>query len=444
MKFLVRLFVKLTGAIPTWILFRPKIYFEDPNQRIAHLKGRAILISNHTSIMDYFLMLLIFPFRCLHYFVGEFVFKMNKFVSFMNWGMGNINVDRNVADMKYMSTSQKILQKGGVVGIFPEGHFNKKKRLDPFKTSFVHLAALTNTPIIPIYIDPKTFNFFKRTRLIIGKPIYVSEFTSNTQLSEEEAIEIADKFRSKITYLSTLYKNYRKYHTFGYLNFHHFFFDFVKITGFIPNLIGYPIRNLYEDKTTKNKWKIKNNAIVTSNHISFIDPGLMVFANFNRRIRILAAEVLYASNPKIMTHFLNAMNCIRINNEIETGDLAAFNDAINILKSFGVIGIFPEGHIYRNNEETNYKEGVSVLAYLTNSPIYPMIILKRYRLFRRQYIMRGNPIYLKDYLEDNEQLSINTIKRLTNILQTKNKELKELGLKRLESFGKRAYQYHIE
>ena len=73
-----------------------------------------------------------------------------------------------------------------------------------------------------------------------------------------------------------------------------------------------------------------------------------------------------------------------------------------------------------------------------------MIILKRYRLFHRQYIMRGNPIYLKDYLEDNEQLSINTIKRLTNILQTKNKELKELGLKRLESLGKRAYQYHIE
>lgn len=443
MSFLVRLFIKLTGVIPTWILFRPKIYFEDPSQRIPHLKGKAIIISNHTSIMDYFLMVLIFPFRCLHYFVGEFVFKMNKFVAFLNWGMGNVNIDRGVADMRYMVKSQKILKKGGVIGLFPEGHFNKKKTLDSFKTSFVHLAVSTNSPIIPIYIDPTTFNFFKRTKLIIGKPIDVKDYIKGGVFNEEVASEIAQKMRDKINYLATLYKNYSKYKTFGYFHFRYLFLDFVKITGILFKLILYPTKYLYENKDTKKKWKLNNGGLITSNHLSFVDPLNIIFSLFNKRVRVITGEIIYRSNPKILTWLLNSFACIRINNEGETVDISSIRDAVNILKSFGIVAIFPEGHINREGTTGDYKGGAIMIAWLSSSMIYPIIILKKYKIFRMQYIIKGDPINLEDYMGENERFNSEAILKFSNVLKSRNEEIKKIGLDMLKKRGKRAYKNHI-
>lgn len=444
MSFLVRLFIKLTGVIPTWILFRPKIYFEDPSKRIPHLKGKAILISNHTSIMDYFLMVLIFPFRCLHYFVGEFVFRMNKFVAFLNWGMGNINIDRNVADMSYMVKAQKILKKGGVVGIFPEGHFNRKKFLDPFKTSFIHLAHATKAPIIPIYIDPTTFNFFKKTRLIIGNPINVDDYIKDGIFNEEVANKIANEMRSKVNYLATLYRNYRKYKTFGFFHLKYWFLDFVKITGYLAKIILYPTTTLYEDKDTKNKWKLKYGGVVTANHMSFVDPLNIIFSLFNKRVHILTGEVTYRSNPKILTLFLNAWGCIRIDNESENVDISSIKEAVNTLKSFGVVAIFPEGHISRDGHELDYKGGAIMIAALSSAKIYPIIFLKKYKKFHRQYMIKGHPINLKDYMGENERLNGEVIARLSNVLKTRNNELKEIGFEMLKKRGKRAFKDHID
>ncbi len=75
-------------------------------------------------------------------------------------------VDREGKDqalnLKSLARASRLLEKGGIVGIFPEGGIDKKKA-EGFFEGFISLAKRTEMPIVPIYIDGK--------RIVIGKPI---------------------------------------------------------------------------------------------------------------------------------------------------------------------------------------------------------------------------------------------------------------------------------
>ena len=95
-----------------------------------------------------------------------------------------------------------ILEKGGVVGVFPEGRLPKEgeERPIPFKPSAAYLAFLSEVPVIPVYTNGSYFNK-KRAKVIIGKPIDVKEII-NENLSEKENIEkINLVFREKVIQL---------------------------------------------------------------------------------------------------------------------------------------------------------------------------------------------------------------------------------------------------
>ena len=116
--------------------------------------------------------------------------------------MGGIFVDRNSNDFSFMDKSQAVLEKGGVVGIFPEGRIPEKQEETPlaFKSGATQLALMANVPIIPIYTDG---NYFKkqRARVIIGKPIYVSELYDANEDYKTNLEGITRELRNKIIFL---------------------------------------------------------------------------------------------------------------------------------------------------------------------------------------------------------------------------------------------------
>lgn len=181
-------FVKITAWPIQFICFRTKIHYEDKLIQSRKIKGPAIIVSNHTSVYDFAVMLFVFPFRFLRYLMAEILFKRKFLGWFLNM-MGGIKVDRENYNFTFINKSLDILEKGGVVGIFPEGRLPVKgeKRPIPFKPSAAYLAFLSEVKIIPVYTNGSYFSK-KRAHIIIGKTIDVKEIIDE-KFSEKENIE---------------------------------------------------------------------------------------------------------------------------------------------------------------------------------------------------------------------------------------------------------------
>ncbi len=200
MKRFILGFVKVTGAIPMWLLMKRKTYFFDSSRQNRKIRGAAIIISNHKSMFDFPLMLCLFPFRRLHFLMAEILFERSKLFAWFLKMIGGIRVDRANKDLSFMGEAEDLLLKGKVVGIFPEARLERNAETSYFSPSVVYLALKTNTPIIPIY-NNGVFKLFKRTRVIIGEDIYLNDLTSEKLLSSDELKRLCDYLQNQLLLL---------------------------------------------------------------------------------------------------------------------------------------------------------------------------------------------------------------------------------------------------
>ena len=167
----VTTFVKITGWLPQLLCFRTKITYRDRSVQSRRIKGAAILISNHTSLYDYAVLLFVFIGWILRTQMAEVLFQ-KKLLSVFLKGMGGIFVDRGSHDMGFVQKSLSILEKGGVLCVFPEARLPRREeaRPLPFQTSATYIALESGAPIIPVYTNGCYFRK-KRARVHIGTPI---------------------------------------------------------------------------------------------------------------------------------------------------------------------------------------------------------------------------------------------------------------------------------
>ena len=194
-------FVKVTGIVIHWILFRPKVYYIDRSVQGRHIKGAGIIISNHTSVFDYALFVGVFITRTLRYQMAEVLFR-KKLLGWFLRNMGGIYVNRDTYNFSFVDESVDILSKGGVVGVFPESRIPRPNEETPlmFKPSGAMVALRSGAKIIPVYTDGVYFSRH-RARMIIGTPIYAADYYDEN-LSEKENVKIISKeIREKIVEL---------------------------------------------------------------------------------------------------------------------------------------------------------------------------------------------------------------------------------------------------
>lgn len=199
MIFFFNWFVKITGWIPQLLLFRIKVHYEDKTVQNKRIRGKAIVVANHNHIMDFAIMLFVFWRRTLRCATAEIMYRKNFLLTLFIKALGCVRVERNEHNFSFLTKLEKVLDKGGVVEIYPEARLPEAHEARPleFKPSYVYLALESGAPIIPVY---STSNFFskKRKHVIIGKAIRVQELYDNT-LSEKENINNINIFvRSKI------------------------------------------------------------------------------------------------------------------------------------------------------------------------------------------------------------------------------------------------------
>ena len=166
---------------------RPKIHYEDRKVQSTKIKGPAIIISNHTSIVDFALLLFAFFGRTIRGQMAEVLFK-KKLLGWYLRKMGGIEVNRVTYNFSFIEKSIDILNEGGVLAVFPESRIPRKDEERPlkFKASAAYIAMKTNVPIIPVYTNGKYLKK-ERARLIVGTPIYVNDYF-DSNLSEKKNI----------------------------------------------------------------------------------------------------------------------------------------------------------------------------------------------------------------------------------------------------------------
>ena len=170
-------FVRVTAYPVQLPIFRTKVYYEDRRVQSRRIKGGAIVICNHTSVWDYAALMFVFFFRTLRAQMAEVLFEKQPLGLFLKM-MGGVRVDRNVYDFGFVSQSQRILEKGGVVEIFP-------------------LGLLSGAPMIPVFTNGAYFSK-KRARVIIGKPLYARALTDDSLSEKENIARVSEALREKI------------------------------------------------------------------------------------------------------------------------------------------------------------------------------------------------------------------------------------------------------
>lgn len=191
-------FVKLTGYPPQRLVFRTKLHYEDAAVQKRHIKGPAIIISNHTNVMDYAMLIFTFFTRTLRCQAAELQFERPLMRIFLKM-LGAVRVDRSFDDMSCMVKSEAILNKGGVVAIFPEGRLprpNEKPPL-PFRHGAAYLALHTGAPVIPVYTDGRYFTL-SRSNTVIGKPMNARAFYDKGKSERENLMAISQEMQNRV------------------------------------------------------------------------------------------------------------------------------------------------------------------------------------------------------------------------------------------------------
>ncbi len=160
-----------------FLAYRPRI------NGLQHLrvKGKAIFVCNHVSMMDPIALALISP-RFIHFMAKSDLFK-NPLANLFLRSFLAFPVNRKQADMTSLKNAMKVLDQGKVFGIFPEGKRSITDDLDELEKGAAFLAIRSGAPVVPIYIDPASYRKWKM-RVLIGKPLYPSGLVASAPKSK--------------------------------------------------------------------------------------------------------------------------------------------------------------------------------------------------------------------------------------------------------------------
>jgi 1-acyl-sn-glycerol-3-phosphate acyltransferase len=151
--------------------------------------GAVILASNHLAVMDSFFLPLVVRRRITFLAKSEYFTGAGLKGWFTRWfytAVGQVPIDRTDADhaQAALSTAERLLSEGKLLGMYPEGTRSPDGRLYKGKTGLARLALLTGVPVIPVamvgtnVVNPPGSKMLRFNRVIVrfGKPMDFSRF----------------------------------------------------------------------------------------------------------------------------------------------------------------------------------------------------------------------------------------------------------------------------
>ena len=167
------------------LLGRPKV---EGLEHVPH-SGPMILASNHLAVADSFYLPLVVSRRITFLAKAEYFTGTGLKGWFQRWFYtvaGQVPIDRTDADsaQSALTTAERILEEGKLLGMYPEGTRSPDGRLYKGKTGLARLALQSGVQVIPVamigtdVVNPPGSKMwrFGRVQVKFGKPMDFSRF----------------------------------------------------------------------------------------------------------------------------------------------------------------------------------------------------------------------------------------------------------------------------
>ncbi len=157
-----------------------------------------IIVANHSSLLDPVILGVSIRPKII-FIAASYLFEI-RWLGYLLRKANSIPINREnyTNNIKSLKQALKILQKGGVLGIFPEGGVDRQKDDLPIKAGAAFLATRVGVPIVPIKIKgadkvlPRGAKFIRSLNKIeveIKKPIYCSRQTNKNKEIIERVVK---------------------------------------------------------------------------------------------------------------------------------------------------------------------------------------------------------------------------------------------------------------
>lgn len=177
---------RLLGGLACRIFWFPKFHYSGNAPHSRWIRGKAMIICNHKSLLDPPLLAATFLNRRISIVAAKEM--VQGVAGKMMKALSVIPVDRSRLDMDCIRECIKRLNDGRVVAIFPEGQLDHEFELLPFKEGAAMMAIQSGAPIIPVCFGGNT-QPFQRMEVIVGEPIVFCEiFGRRPSMREIESI----------------------------------------------------------------------------------------------------------------------------------------------------------------------------------------------------------------------------------------------------------------
>lgn len=177
----------IIAKIKFLIIFKLFFRLKVTGQQNIPQDGPFIIVANHSSLLDPIILGVSIKHKII-FVAAAYLFEIS-WLGYLLRKANSIPVQRE-NDIKAIKQSLKILQRGGVLGIFPEGGVDRQKDDLPIKAGAAYLATKVGVPIVPIRIKgadkalPRGAKFIRNLNKIeveIKKPIYCSRQTNKNK-----------------------------------------------------------------------------------------------------------------------------------------------------------------------------------------------------------------------------------------------------------------------
>lgn len=140
----------------------------------------------------------------------------------------------------------------------------------------------------------------------------------------------------------------------------------------------------------------EGSVMVCCNHVSFMDAIYLACA-LKRRVTYLAKKELFEN--KFLNWVLRGIGMVPVDRG--ASDIQAMRTCLEVLKEGRLLGIFPQGHRYKEDDHRELQNGAAMMALRARPVVVPVHVSAPAKLFRKVTIRVGDPIDLSDIVRVN-------------------------------------------